>query len=179
MKRILTWLLVGLSLVCMGLLGQGEEDPFDISGILEQIEEYGVPTCSSVAELEAKAMNLFTQGNYVAAMEALEAFAKHANWLANIIVAGLEPFYGASYDDRKSFPYYSRGDALIEFERRANEYKTKRNHAMVMQAECAVQLGVTTQAVAMFMKALDLIDIEDYEWWDRARDGLYALIELR
>jgi|AntAceMinimDraft_16_1070373.scaffolds.fasta_scaffold51747_3 tetratricopeptide (TPR) repeat protein len=173
-KTLFVWLL-GLVLVFIGLCVQGEEDPFDISATLEQIAEYGVPTVSSVATLEDKALGLFNEGKYRPAMEALEAFSKHANWLSNLISSGLDPFYGASYDDRKGFSY-AKLQPLIQYESMGNEYKTKRNHAMVMQAECAVILGDKTKAVALFIKALDLIDIEDWTWWERTRKGLYALI---
>ncbi|MBE3599138.1 MAG: hypothetical protein IMX02_10240 [Limnochordaceae bacterium] len=47
---------------------------------------------------------------------------------------------------------------------------------MVLWAEALVQLGRTDEAVSVYLRALDLLDIEDWDWWTRARAGLYALL---
>ena len=89
--------------------------------------------------------------------------------------SGLQPFYGASFDDRKGF----NTSSLAVFEERANGYKEKRNRAIVMQAECLVKLDQKEEAAAMFSSALGLITIDDREWWTRARLGLYTLIDVK
>lgn len=155
---------------------QRPSDPFDLSSSREKIGKLGLPTVSIVADLENKAKQLFAAGNWKEANPALERYAKQANTLANLISAGLEPFYGASYDDRRSF---SGTSALVNYESLANEYKTKRNRAMVMQGECLISLGQKDEGAAMLIKALDLISIDDKEWWTRARTKLYSLLDVK
>lgn len=153
-------------------------DPFDLSSTQKQVDELGVPTVSEVNSLESKAKELYSSGNYSAALPVLEEYAKKANWLANLISAGLEPYYGASYDDRKDFPY-SKASKLIPIEATANDYRKKRNRAMVMQAECLIKTGKKEKAVSLLVRALDLIDIENEEWWDKAKMHLYEIIEMK
>lgn len=147
----------------------------DTTEYAEQVEEYGIPTRESVAALGEKAKALFDAGDYAQAEPALAEWAHQANWLSNIIVRGLEPFYSAGYDDRKAFPA-ARIRLISPYERMANEYKTDRNHALVMQAECLVRTNQPERAVSVYMKALDIISVKDWEWWNRAANGLYGLV---
>ena len=151
------------------------DDPFNLSEINKYIEEIGVPSLQYVSELDSVSLNLFQSGNCEEALPALEAYAKNANWLANIVSSGLEPYYGASYDSRKDYPY-SALRPLIPYESIANGLKRKRNHSFVMQAECHEILGNRNQAVALYIKALKLISLDDKEWWDRSRVGLYDIV---
>ncbi len=59
------------------------------------------------------------------------------------------------------------------------DYRRKRNIAMVMQADRLVALGEKNKAVSLLVKALDLIDINNEEWWNKARKQLYSLIEMK
>lgn len=155
-----------------------KKDPFDISETTKLAKELGVSTVSEVSMLEGRAKQLFETGDCKAAIEALDQFARKANWLANLIAAGIQPYYGASYDDRKNFSH-SKLQALVPIENKANEYKEKRNRAMVMRAECLVKLGQKQEAVALLVGALNLISINDDEWWTRAKNQLFSLIEVR
>jgi hypothetical protein len=168
---------VGLPVVAQEKATEGRKDPFDLSATAKQVKDLGVPTVSEVAALESKANDLYAAGEWKEAAVALDQFARKANWLANLIVAGLEPYYGASYDDRKNIGYANL-QPLIPIEAKANAYKEKRNHAMVMRAECLAKLGDNAQAVSVLVGALDLIDINDKTWWERGRKQLYTLIEL-
>jgi tetratricopeptide (TPR) repeat protein len=160
---------------------QGEEnkisDPFDLSASSSKVKELGVITQPQVDALERKANELFNNGKYKEAIPALEEFAKKANWLANLIAASLKPYYGASYDDKKSYPY-SELEPLIPLESLANSYKKKRNIAFVMQAECLIKIGDNESAVPLLLKALDLIDIDNDLWWKKARNSLTRIIEV-
>lgn len=155
-----------------------QEDPFDLSAEKKQIAELGVPTISEVKTLEEKAKSLFQSGNYTEAVPALETYARKANWLANLIAAGLKPFYDASYDDRKEFPR-SKINILANYESLSNSYKAKRNRAMVMQAECLIKQGNREDATALLVRALDLIGIDQEEWWIRARKSLYDIVQVK
>lgn len=154
-----------------------EDDPFDVRSTTRKIEEFGIPTPAVVAELESHARELVEAGFCEDAIQALDDYAKQANWLSNVIAAGLEPYYDASYDDRKEIGF-SKVRPLIKYEEMTNDYRTKRNRAMVMKAECLAATGRREQAVAEFIAALRLIEVDDHEWWRRARHGLYELIDL-
>lgn len=153
-----------------------ERDPFDVSAAAKMTKELGVPTTSEVQALEQEAKRLYDSGNCKAAEVALDKFARKANWLANLITGGLQPYYDAPYDERRGF---SGVNALVPFESLANDYRTKRNRAIVMRAECLLKLGQTSDGVMLLINALDLIDIDDHEWWSRARMQLYSVLEVR
>ena len=158
-------------------VAQVTETPFDLEEYKAQINELGVPTMSSVKAIKDQASAAFEDGQYEAAIPLLQQWARKANWLANIINAGLEPFYNASYDDTKNFPF-DRITMLLVYETAANSLKRDRNHAMIMEAECLVALGRPDEAVSLYMKALDLVNVNDWDWWVRAANGLYAIVEV-
>ena len=170
-------LTVLCALVSVSVNGQEQEDPFDLGKTEDQVEELGLPTVSKVDALEAKAASLFSAGNCEEAISALREYARQANSIANFISRGLEPYYDASRDEKKEFGLKVR--PLIPFEKRANGYREKRNRAMVMEAECQAKVGNPKEAAVLFYKALDLIDIENEDWWNRARTQLYSLIGLK
>lgn len=155
-----------------------EDNPFNIRATSRKIDEHGIPTPAHVAELELQAKALLDTGDCEAAVPALEEYAKQANWLANIVAAGLEPFYRASYDDRKKVIRRPSARALTKYEDLANQYKQKRNRAMVMEAECLVEIRRREEAVGLLMNVLRLIPVDDDEWWTRARNELYNVIKL-
>ena len=169
---IISVLLLGVN-VCV--FGEETEDSLDLSQYQDRMLELGLPTIDLVTYLKNQAIETFESGNYEEALPLLEEWAKQANWLANLISGGLEPYYSASYDNRKKYPY-SKLSKLVIYERTANDLKTQRDHSLVMQAECLNHLGNKKEAVVRYMKALELIDIDDWKWWVRAANGLYEII---
>ncbi len=155
---------------------QSDENPFDFSKREGLMKETGLPSVEMVTQLEASARALFDSGDCKKAIPALERYAKTANHLANLISAGVRPFYGASYDDRRGFSGISE---LVRFETAANEYKAKRNASLVMQAECHAKIGDPSKAAVIYSSALELIDIDDTALWRRAREGLYSVIGFK
>ena len=153
-------------------------DPFDLSASQKQVKELGVITQAEVNNLETKAKELYRVGNCKDAQPILEEFARKANWLANMISATLDPYYGASYDDRKDYPF-SKVKPLIPLETLSNDYKQKRNIAFAMQGDCFVQTGDYERAIPMLLKALDLIDIENEVWWEKTRNNLLKIIGVK
>jgi hypothetical protein len=152
-----------------------EPDPFDITAIQKRIEEVGVPTPAIVQKLEAKATALAKDSKWQDAADAYGALAKNANSLANLVHTGIEPFYNASYDDRKS---YRIKDSDLKLESQSNDYKTKRNEAMVAQAECYIRLNDTKRAMPLLIRALELINVKDAVLWARARKDLYSIVQI-
>ena len=177
MKRLLFTAVLLLS-----MLAFSEEkkisDPFDLSASQSKVEELGVITKPEVDALEAKAKELFNAGNCKAAIPVLIDYSKKSNWLANMIAATLEPYYGANYDDRKSYSY-AKLEPLIPMESMANDYKRKRNIAFAMQGECLVKVGDKKGAIPVLLKALDLIDLDSDVWWERTRNNLLSVIEVQ
>jgi Asp-tRNA(Asn)/Glu-tRNA(Gln) amidotransferase A subunit family amidase len=147
----------------------------DLSDIEKRIQEQGLPTAPRVDAAWEKAHKLFESGACDQAAPLLKKFSRDANALSNYIAVGLEPFYGASYDDRDRFHVT---DELVSAERRANVYRELRNRAMVMIAECAVKAGRHNEAATWYYRALELIDIKNADLWERARKGLYGLISF-
>jgi hypothetical protein len=150
-------------------------DPSDPKTYLGNIQQYGVPTVEAVSALRIKATDLFEKGDCNAAVPALIAYRTSTNWIANLISAGLEPFYDASFEKRKQFRHV--GD-LVQFEEKSNFYKSERDRTGVLIAECYVKLNQIQEAAAMYLAVLNSINIDDWEWWSRARNGLYAILKL-
>ena len=180
-KHARVCVFVCLLVILLGAPGyaetESEMDILDVTQYRTLVDEFGMPTTESVKEIAEAAQSTFDAGDYEAAIPLLEEWAQSANWLANMIMAGLKPFYRASYSEQKEFPY-TRLSALVEHETTANNLKRDRNHAMVMIAECYVQAGRLDEAVSMYMKALNLLDVNDWEWWTRAANGLFELIGM-
>jgi hypothetical protein len=123
-------------------------------------------------------MAAFDSSDCESAIELLDTWLETSNWFSNLIAQGLEPFYGASYDDRENFSY-NKLDKLVPLENLANEQRTDRNHALVMKAECLAKLDRDVEAAATYGRALELIDVDDWEWWTRAANRLYELIGVQ
>ena len=177
--KIITTILVLFvsTCVCAEDKAPAKSDPFDLSQNDKKIKELGIPTFPKVLELERKAIELYQAKDWKAAAEASAEYARAANWLSNIIGAGLEPYYGASYDDRKDFNRDLK--TLIKFEGMMNDLRKKRNRAMVIQAECVINAGDKEKGLSLLLKALDLIDINNTEYWEKARAMLYSMAEIK
>lgn len=176
MTLVIVLLLMPLSAVAQDKAS--DDDPFDISSTTEKVAELDVPTISDVDTLENSAKQLFNAENCTEAIPILEEYAKKANWLANLISSGLDPYYGASYDDRKDYPYIKL-KPLIPYESLSNKYKRKRNIAIAMHGECLAKSGDKAKAVSYLVKALDLIHIDNEGWWKRTRENLYEIIGVK
>lgn len=175
MKLKIVQLLI-VFIIPFGIVAQ--EDPTDIGGILKEIDELGLPTVDSVKELKDRAYKLYEEKDYLQAAEAFKLYSKNVNWLANLISSGLEPYYGASYEDRKEYPY-AKLKPLIPYETQTNKYRVERNIAMVKEALCYIEFGEKSKAASLLYKSLDLIDIDNYTLWEEARIALYKLIGVK
>lgn len=176
MKKLILPLILTVSL---SAVAQDKEasDPFNLQESSSKVNELGVITKSDVDQLEDDVKELFSAGKCDKAAPKLEEFARKANWLANIIASTLDPYYGASYDDRKEYPY-SKLQPLIPLESLANDYKKKRNIAIAMRGECLLKQGDLETAVPVLMKALDLIELDNEAWWKRTRENLLKAIQV-
>ena len=150
-------------------------DPLDLSVELKKIEELGVPTISLVDDMKVKADNLFENQQWEEAAAAYEEYAKKANWLANILSTCLEPYYSATYKKREALSL-KRLNQISPFEKKANQYKEERNIAYVKMGICKKNLGDTKTAAALLLRALDILDISQVEYWDMATDALSEII---
>lgn len=168
-------IILALALATGWVLFAGEskaQEELDFSALLERFED-GVPDKADVDQLIAQAVSTFESEDCRRAIPQLAEAQARANHLANLITIGLEPFYDASYDDRRSF----RGvGELAPFEAMSNEYKRERNRLMVMEAECLLNTNQTREGIVRLYRALELIDIDNGPLWNRARDRLYSEI---
>lgn len=174
MKRRLILLFIFSFILIINIFSQ--ENPLDISQAQKEIDEYGVPTISSVDQMGKKCDDYYDKGLWKEAAVAYELYAKNANWIANLISSGLDPYYSASYDDKKKFPY-SELSPLVKFETKANYYKNERNKAILRLGICYFKLADNKTALPYILKALDLIPIDNKEHWKEARDILYQIIQ--
>lgn len=151
-------------------------NPFDLSDgrdLIGSSSEF--PTILELKEIEDKARAAFKTDCKVA-IPLLEQYARQANAMANLVRVGLRPFYNASLDDRKKPSVQSRLDQRSHYEGLSNGYIDARNEAMVMQAECYVKTGDSTQAGLLLYRVLELISAGEVYLWDRARTDLYEII---
>ena len=173
MKRII--IAFGLLIVIVGLAQAQEKDPMDVSAEMEKIEKYGVPTVDAVHKLKLQADSLFNAKDWENAAIALDDYARSANWLANLLSQCVEPYYSASYDDKKSTSYFSL-KPFIPFENKANSLKRGRNEAYVKMGICQKELGNTKKAVAYLYKGLDLLSVDQREYWVIAKDAIAEIV---
>lgn len=180
MKRFITILAILLPVAVMAQTTDDEGakkvvDPLDISQEVAQIELYGVPTVEAVKEMKGKADALYSSGTWEEAALAYEQYAKHANWLANIISQCVEPYYSASYDDRKNSVFYVSSN-YGSYEKAANNLKKERNEAYVKIGLCYKQLGQVDKAITYLYKGLDLLSVSEKDMWKEAANAVSELV---
>ena len=49
---------------------------------------------------------------------------------------------------------------------------------MVAEATCYMHLNDTKRALPLFVRALEVIDVDEAELWARARKDLYSIIQI-
>jgi hypothetical protein len=135
-----------------------DADPFDLTKNQKQVEEFGVPTVSSVKRLGDSALALYRAGDWKAAAPALSEYGKTANWLANLITTGMRPFYSASSRDQDSA--MGQINVLVAWEKQANDLRQLRNRAMVMEAECYFKSGDKNKGLSLLIKSLELLPVK-------------------
>ena len=180
MKKILVLLAVFMPMALAAQTTEPEEakkvaDPLDISKEVAQIEMYGVPTFEAVNEMKEKAEALYVAESWEEAAAAYEQYAKHANWLANIVSQCVEPYYSASYDDRKNSVFYVSSN-YGSYEKAANKLKQERNTAYVKIGLCYKNLGKAGTAIAYLYKGLDLLSVSEKDMWKEAANAVSELI---
>lgn len=167
--------LVAVSATAQTATPPTNTNPLDISQYKDIADGKALPTPQSVAAMQTQAEALVNAGKCQEAIPVLELWATQSNWLSNLITAGLDPFYSASYTNQKNVPS-STLNALAPYETQSNQYKMQRNLATVIKAECLVKLARPNEAAAVYARALDLINYSESALWNRATTGLYALI---
>ena len=182
MKKVIFLSSVFLMSMCFQLNAQDtkkseSEDPLDISKQMEQIKKYGVPTIATVAEMKTKADALYESQSWKEAALAYEVYAKNVNWLANLLSQCVQPYYSASYDDRKNTSY-STLKPFIPFESKANECKRERNIAYVKIGLCYKNMGDIKNAIAYLHKGLDLLDVKEIVYWTMAKDAMAEILQF-
>lgn len=171
--------VVGLLLVALNGLATAQSSVFEEDTILAELRELfsdGYPTVSGVQALKQEAVSRFDADDCPAALPALEEWAAQSNVLANLYQMSIEPFYSTPSSSRQ----LGAGalDVLVPLEDASNALKLDRNLAWIMMAECHVQLGDNSAALAYFSSALDLLQARNNQnaLWERARTGLLAII---
>lgn len=177
-------LLVGgfILLACSANAQEAVEDtsdPLDLSRFEEMVSENAIVTMSEIKALEDDANAAYQSGDCGAALPMIKDFYEKANSLSNTIRQGLEPYYGASYDDREKYSVAAIIAELAEAETASNELVRKRNIGWVMEADCLIKTGEREAGIAGLYRALEYISIqnEERELWKKARTLLWQQIE--
>ncbi len=181
MKKVFTLFVVLATSICAFAQTETtkkEIDPLDLSSELKKISDYGIPTVQLVEQMKAKADTLYKNESFSEAAKAYEEYAKKANWLANLLSQCVEPYYSASYDDKKNTPYYTL-KSFIPYESAANDLKRNRNTAYVRIGLCYKNLGNSEKAVAYLYKGLDLVNVDEYADWVIASKALAELVGFK
>lgn len=152
-------------------------DPLDISIELEQINKYGTPTVSTVDELGQKAEALYISQSWKEAIIAFEDYAKNANWLANLLSQCVEPYYSASYNEKERMSISAIKTYSLYMDK-SNAYTQSRNRAYVKIGLCYKNLGDIKKATVYLYKALDLLPLNDFEYWNISRNTLAEIIQF-
>ena len=168
-------IVLGFIMAFVGVVQAQEKDPLDVSSELERIEKYGVPTVEVVENLKIKADSLYNAKDWQNAIEALENYATNANWLANLLSQCVEPYYSANYDDKKNISYFSL-KPYIPFENKANDLKRERNVSYVKIGICYKNLRNNKKAIAYLYKGLDLLSVEQTEYWIIAKNAIAEIV---
>lgn len=173
-------LLISILLLTLSTHGFANEktDLFSISAMKDDSKKIGIPTESRILALEKKANELIANNDCKSAIAVLEDYQKMTNYYAKMLRQTLEPYYNASYDDKKSMPY-DRIGALAVYEREANSFLLKRNIGMILQAECYLKINKKEEAMFKYYDVLDLISIDETDSWERAKKGLLEVINYK
>ncbi len=143
-----------------------------------EIDLSNLRTLTELKAMKSEADRELAANGCASATEKFAAAAIQANATANILHAGLNPFYDASRDDREIISRSSKAlDPLIEKEKKMNEALKLRNSAWVQEGICKLEGGETEQGVAILNKALSLISVRtEVETWRSAREAIWSLV---
>lgn len=175
-KIIISTLLI--LILSMSVFAEEKKDLFSISDMKNDSNKIGIPTEKKIMDLEKKANELIADNNCKSAIEVLEEYQKVTNYYSKMIRQTLEPYYSASYDDKKKVPY-DKISSLAVIENKANSFLLKRNIGMILQAECYVKLNQNEKAMFKYYDALDLISMDEIDAWERAQKGLLDIINYK
>lgn len=149
------------------------EDPMDMAGSERAISDAGIVRMSDIDALKERTSQLLAEGDCAAVVPELVELSKQSNFLANVIRAGIEPFYDASLEDRRSFVITS---ALIDREREVSGLLETRNRAWVDEGLCHSEMGDDRTAIVRLTHALDYIGIDETETWTTARNAIWRIV---
>ncbi len=177
MRKII---LLFLALSMTGSVWAQREDPLDLNIKLDIIEQYGVPTVSGVERQGVISDSLYNAKDWGNAADALLVYAKQANLLANLLAQCGEPYYSASEESRRIDYQRNMSDRpIIPYIEKSNELKRDRNAAIVKIGICYKELGDNTKAIAYLYKGLDLLSLEELEYWEIAREAIAEIVGFK
>jgi len=154
-----------------------EDGEFDFSEYEEELDKLGILTMDKIENIKNEAISLFEDENYEKAEKKLERWAEASNVMSNIIAEGLEPFYSARRSEREEIGI-TKIRALSGYETKVNDLRKNRNLAFVKRAESLKEIGRKEEALALYREVLGLIEIDNWDLWIRAANGLYGIIDI-
>ena len=67
---------------------------------------------------------------------------------------------------------------MVPLETLSNNYKKERNIAIAMHGDCMLRIGDRARAIPLLTKSLDLLSLENEEWWEKTRNNLLSIVEV-
>lgn len=176
MKKTSLILFVLLNM-CEMLQAQQQSPMHSQSGfdITAHIETHGIPSLVKVNQLEKNAEMHFKSKRYAQALQSYSEFVLHANALSLVLTKGMQPYYNASPEDRRGYPY-ARLKNLLPMEMEAAALQRRRGRGYVMMGHCQRELGRASEAATAYMMGLELIPLADEKLWAEAREGLLSIL---
>jgi len=108
----------------------------------------------------------------------LDAYAKLAASLTDVIHTGLRPMLRADGEQRQALQHMGQIAALRPYNDLADDYLQNVRVAKVMQAECYQKSGNVGEAIAKLTEVLETLPVGDLELWERARQDLYDVVGI-
>ena len=168
-------MMVGLSGAAWGQDAKSSADALDMTKAERAVGD-DTPTKASVDLLIANLATAKKIGDCEKIIMASEEVALSANHLSNLLRRGNEPFYSASYDEKK---YFVIDPELGKREEQPNYYFEARNEAWVSKAECLEKTGRKSAAASLYYHALGHMDLFEKATWKRARDGIWRIAGVK
>ncbi len=163
MKRLLAVVLCLTMLAGFGS-ALAEEDAAALPETAK-VEDIGIPTGETLAELKAEADEKWDEEDYAGASDSYAELAAQAGWLADIILSANKPFDSADPEAQAAFTADAMYEKVATAKALADEYIAMRKLALIRAGLGYYYEDDFESALPFLMEALRLIDISDQENW--------------
>lgn len=132
----------------------------NLKEIEQELDEIGIPNPEKIAEMENKLGKILEEKRWKELIKISQLWERNANLFVTLIEYGLTPYYDASYDvkNHKQVKYLIENYGNTEHYNMSWKYYSKIVQAILIQAHCNSNLGNQSKAIALYARALKIID---------------------